>query len=333
VTTIRRIRSTAGLVQWAGLSQQNWSTLLTGNGASINIWKDFAYPQLKAKAQLDPAAIQLFQDLGTTDFEAVLESLWHAERVMAALSRSPRQVTELYESVQRELAAAVRAVHVPWVDVPASTFTTIANEINSHNLVFSLNYDLVSYWALMQNRNAVNTGDYFWTGTSTFNPTDTALQSGRTGVLYLHGGLHLWTNTSTGETGKWSSWGGSLLSNLLANLLAHPNRQPLFVSEGTSRQKMRAIRNSDYLTFARQQLIDDDADTVIFGANFAAQDSHIVEAINAGARRQIAVSVHPGTRAENVATMARYRQLFPLQHLVFFDSRTHPLGDPALHIS
>lgn len=134
------------------------------------------------------------------------------------------------------------------------------------------------------------------------------------------------------KTGKWTSQGGSLLRDLFANLLSHPNRQPLFVSEGTSRQKLRAIRSSDYLTFARQQLIDDEADTVIFGANFAAQDNHIVRAINAGARRRIAVSVHPGTRAENVKTMAHYRQLFPLQHLEFFDSRTHPLGAPVLRI-
>jgi len=33
-------------------------------------------------------------------------------------------------------------------------------------------------------------------------------------------------------------------------------------------------------------------------ANFAAQGNHIVQAINVGTRRRIAVSVHPGTRAE-----------------------------------
>ncbi|WP_099246606.1 DUF4917 family protein [Mycobacterium sp. shizuoka-1] len=111
-----------------------------------------------------------------------------------------------------------------------------------------------------------------------------------------------------------------------------PNRRPLFVSEGTSAQKMAAIRRSDYLSFARRQLIEDNFNTVIFGASFGDQDDHIISALNAGSRRKFAISVWPGTESQNVATMARYKSRLPRHDLRFFDSRTHPLGDQALSV-
>jgi hypothetical protein len=95
---------------------------------------------------------------------------------------------------------------------------------------------------------------------------------------------------------------------------------------------MAVIRRSDYLTYALQELSNDTSDTVIFGASFGTQDTHIVNAINAGHRRRLAVSIHPGTQAQNEAAMARYRAKLAGHHLVFFDSNTHPLGDPSLTI-
>ncbi len=185
----------------------------------------------------------------------------------------------------------------------------------------------------MENLQTTNIGDYFWAPNHTFDFTDTGLMPGRSGLLYLHGGVHMWQNTMTGTTGKWTNQGtGSLLSVLNRNFRRSPNRQPLIVSEGTSAQKLHVIRRSDYLSFARQQLNDDASDTVIFGASFSDQDQHIVAALRSGGRRRIAISVYPGTQVQNTETMARYKATLPDQDLVFFDSRTHPLGDPALKV-
>jgi hypothetical protein len=317
--------------KWDRLSNADWPTLLIGNGASINVWPDFAYSQLLRRAQLSGSAAQLFADLGTVNFETVLEGLWHAERVLDALGRGHRAVTNLYEAVRSELVATVGRVHIPWDRVPDDTLTRFAEVMNRHQLVFTLNYDLLTYWALMENLTNTAIADFFWADGNTFDTTKTRVFSGWTALLYLHGGVHLWQDSATGQSGKWTSPRiGNLLSGLDTRLSGQPNRQPLFVSEGTSAQKMRVIRRSDYLTFARQKLIDDTADTVIFGASFGRQDAHIVQALRTGGRRKIAISVRPGTPDQQTEMMARYQAKLPDQDLSFFDSTTHPLGDPTL---
>jgi hypothetical protein len=152
--------------------------------------------------------------------------------------------------------------------------------------------------------------------------------------LFLHGGIHLWQGSTTGETGKWTNQQqGGLLSQLGNALESNPNRQPLIVSEGRCEQKLRAIRRSDYLSFAYRLLAENRDATVIFGASFGRQDDHIVKALRTGGRRNVAISVRPGAHHKVVASMAEYRAKLPDQNLVFFDSTTHPLGDPALRVA
>jgi hypothetical protein len=316
------------LLTWDRLSNRKWPTLLIGNGLSINIWNGFAYKRLLERANLNYAASQLFSDLNTVNFEVVLEGLWHAERVLDAIGQRSEVVRDLYKHVQDELVAAVHRVHVPWDAVPKSTLAQIASVLDIQNLVFTLNYDLLTYWSLMDNTSPTYMGDYFWAAGSTFDSGDSGLAPGRTGLLYLHGGVHLWQESTTGLTGKWAK--GNLLANLASYFHSKPDRQPLVVSEGTSAQKMAVIRRSEYLSFALRLLVGDASNTVIFGANFGSQDTHVVRALAAGRRRKIAISVLPGTSTQNTTAMARYRSKLPEHDLFFFDSRSHPLGDPAL---
>jgi Domain of unknown function (DUF4917) len=162
--------------------------------------------------------------------------------------------------------------------------------------VFTLNYDLLTYWALMNNRAAAEIVDFFWN--NPFDPVDTELRStSASGLVFLHGGIHLWQDTLTGETGKWTNQRqGGLLSQLGDALSSSPNRLPLIVSEGRSEQKQRAIRRSDYLSFGYQQLTENNDPIVIFGASFGSQDDHIVKAVRKGGRRAVAISVYPRSR-------------------------------------
>lgn len=328
-----RQQVTDQLLTWDQLSSRNWPTLLIGNGMSINIWSRFAYQRLLEQANLTPAAAQLFADLNTSNFELVLEGLWHAERVLDALKQPNQVVKDFYAHVQEALFEAVRNVHIPWNSLPTRTLARIAAVLDQHQLVFTLNYDLLTYWSVMDTTSPTYIGDYFWSTGSCFDPYDCGLAPGRTGLLYLHGGVHLWQETATGITGKWTQGSqGNLLSNLANSFHANPDLQPLMVSEGTSAQKMGIIRRSEYLSFALRELAADTSNTVIFGADFGSQDDHVVAAIRAGRRRNIAISVFPGTNDDNIATMNRYKSKLPDQNIWFFDSRTHPLGDPALTV-
>jgi hypothetical protein len=322
------------LESWDGVSNGDWPSLVVGNGLSINVWSNFAYSRLLQQAQLNHAARQLFTDFKTENFEMVLEGLWHADRTLAALGRPTTAVSDLYKHVQSQLVQAVQSVHVPWDLLPDETLTQVATAMGGHRMVFTLNYDLLTYWAVMVGDGSASFGDFFWSHHNTFALADSDLSPGRTGLLYLHGGVHLWQDSLTGYTGKWTrqSTGRNLLSSLTNNFDQNPNRRPLLVSEGTSAQKMAVIRRSDYLSFARRCLLDDVSDTVIFGASFGSQDKHVVEALDSGPRRRFAISIFPTTEARNVSTMAHYRAQLPRQRLRFFDSRTHPLGHGDLVI-
>jgi len=73
---------------WANISAESWSSLLLGNGASIAIHKEFAYPTLHSVADakgLLATTAPIFARLGTTDFEHVLLACWYAEHVNGEL--------------------------------------------------------------------------------------------------------------------------------------------------------------------------------------------------------------------------------------------------------
>lgn len=323
------------LAPWDDLKKlSTWDTLVLGNGVSINVWAGFSYANLFKEASLNTAAFQLFSDFETTNFETVLEALWHAERTLASLHRDFEEVSELYTDVQHALFQAVEKVHVPWKRVDPATLTQIADAMSVHRLVFTLNYDLLTYWSAFHHGANAAIKDFFWSHQNSFDVDNAVAEDGTTGLLYLHGGLHLWQDSSSGRTGKWTNRsGGALLKNLEANFRSHPNRQPVLVSEGTSAKKMARIRKSVYLTHALKALSDNTSDTVVFGADFGDNDKHIVGAINAGGRRRVAISVRPGDDAQNTNAFARYRARFPDHELSFFDSTSHPLGAPLLTVT
>ncbi|CPS07006.1 DUF4917 family protein [Mycobacteroides abscessus] len=322
------------LIGWSDIAGGDWPTLLVGNGLSINIWNKFAYSELRTHAHLNSPAERLFCDLETVNFEEVLESLWHAGRVSAALGQDSAAANDLYTHVRLQLVTAIQGVHLQWSSLPSEHLGRIAATLDQHRWVFTLNYDLLTYWSLMNNLSSTEIVDFLWN--NPFNPADANLRSGgATGLLFLHGGIHLWHDSLSGESGKWTyQQQGGLLSRLGTTLDSHPDRLPLIVSEGRSEQKLRAIRRSDYLSFGYQKLWENSSPTVIFGASFGPQDAHIVRALRSGPQRKIAISVFPvADAAAVVATKATYRALLPDQNLCFFDSSTHPLGDPELRVT
>ncbi len=311
-------------------SGDSWPSLFVGNGLSINVWGGFAYHRLYDQATLPQAAVDVFTGLDSTNFEFVLEVLMHTETVLNALGRDVGEVKDLYSNVRRQLFETVRAVHAPWTAVPSSTLEAIGRGLNDHEQVFTTNYDLLPYWALMQTP-SVKIVDFFWGDGNTFDPSSVEVYRGYSALFYLHGGIHLWQSDRTGQTGKWVSDGAGLLR--LGTLFGQRrSRRPLFVSEGTSQRKLRTIRRSDYLSFALESLREDERDLVIFGARLAAQDDHVVLALRTGRRRRIAVALRPAGSEAILGLKGYYTEKLTGHNVVFFDATTHPLGDRRLTI-
>jgi hypothetical protein len=324
---------TAGLLSWQAVQEQGWNGILIGNGASRAVWHNFAYGSLLEKAKsheiahpLAAADLQVFSGLETENFERVLAALATAVLVNKSYGANTEFLTAKYNAVRNALVEAVHAVHVPWALVSEDIRIGIRTELLKYRFVYSTNYDLLVYWAIMEG-GAEGFKDYFWNA-GMFSLSNTEVWGKPTTVLYLHGGLHL-TKLVTGQTMKRTAG----LMNLLDSFGTDPEgATPLFISEGSSDDKRRSIYNSDYLAFAYNEFSHHEGPLVIFGHSLGTGDGHLISAIRQQSTKRIAISIMPGEEHQIVEAKAHYIHYLPEFELFFFDAGTHPLGSPTLHI-
>ena len=70
---------------------------------------------------------------------------------------------------------------------------------------------------------------------------------------------------------------------------------PVFVSEGTSKQKVAAIRRSQYLTNVYEEVLPSVGEgLVVYGWSFDEKDQHVLDAISTNPPKRMAVSVFTG---------------------------------------
>jgi hypothetical protein len=316
----------------------DWTGLLVGNGASMVVWPQFGYRSLFDVSRSDvlPHPLtgddqRLFDALETTNFEHVLASLQTAGIVSKALGLDTALLAERYESTQRALFEAVHAVHVPWDHVGMRTIPALFGALREYKFVYSTNYDLLLYWASMH-RGGKGFLDYFWGAGNTFDISDTDIWLSRrrwTRILFIHGGIHL-RRLSDGGTRKVLAETGAILDQFATEFSGEES--PLLVSEGSSEEKLGSIRSSDYLTFAHQVLARHEGGLVVFGHSLSDQDDHLVAPMREWRDNPVAIAVRPGDDVERIVQQQdRFRsRLSPMKDIVFFDSATHPLGNPGV---
>jgi hypothetical protein len=312
----------AQLGDWQAIKDRGWDSLLAGNGASLAVWPGFGYGSLVKQAPLSRSDCELFEALGTTNFESALDALRVARVVCRQAGHDDSEVYARYRAIRRALIKAVREVHVPWSLIPQNRLQHIRSTLRSFTWVYTTDYDLLFYWAIMSN-DARGFRDFFWASGNTFNISDTDTSSNLTKILYLHGALHLYRRED-GAIAKRTATAQNLLDTI-----ARPDAGiPLFVSEGRSADKQRAIRRSDYLSFANRTFSQDSGPLVVFGHSLSSQDEHLLKAIDQPGRR-VAISLLPGTNRSVLRRKAELTERLPHARVSFFDATTHPLGDRA----
>lgn len=310
------------------------AVLLCGNGLSVNIWPAFAYGSLFEHARDDGLTakdLELFA--GTENFERVLSDLNTAIRVNETLSQPTDAIYERYRSIQRGLGHAVREVHLTRTQVPDNVLKRIRDEIVSYEWIFSTSYDLLLYWAMGCGGSFSPFIDHFGHTGLRFDADRSDVYEGEVPVYFLHGALHLVVSGS-GVTWK-------LRRNAMQSVLDQfgepidddPQARPLLVSEGTARDKLRAIEGNAYLANALQTLRELELPVVVFGSSLGRQDDHLLDALNEHPKRPIAVSLLPGSSRSVAARQADIYARLETDELRFFDATSHPLGDPALKVS
>ena len=271
-------------------------------------------------------SVAIFDAFATENFEAVLRNLYSSVTVLGAIGAATARVDALRAEVRDGLIAAVHDIHVPFADFePLRTGFRAA--LAGREAVFTLNYDLLVYWAIMSEPGGDGFVDAFWGRDLTFDRSDTEIRGKTTPVYHLHGGLHL-ERLPDGTAKKRSAAGAGLLASF--GQPVQSGSTPLFVSEGTGHEKLRSILSSDYLTWCLESLEELEGPLEIFGVGFGPEDDHIADAINRAPTNPIAVSVYgPGTN-DLVAERKRLKARFPHKSVRLFDSLSHPLGATGL---
>jgi hypothetical protein len=330
---------TPELLQWPeirALDEIRWSGLLLGNGASIAVSDSFSYGSLfdvatvaEQEHHLGDGAAVLFAELETVNFEYVLHSLQIAARVCAAIAVDVPVLEELYNDVQEALFEAIAHVHIDWGDVAGRTLSEIRTELLQFRRVYTTNYDLLVYWAIMHEGDPDDFRDFFWAPAGAFDLATTEVWGRPTVVHYLHGGLQL-RRTSNAGTYKRDAQLGNLLSQFRTDWTS--GETPLLVSEGTADDKLRTINQSDYLSFVYERFAAHQGNLVIFGHGLSDQDEHLLRAMRQwDAPRQIAISIRTDRGDVGIRTeKARLAQQLPQGDLWFYDADSHPLGEPNL---
>lgn len=322
---------------WENIRVESWKSLILGNGASIAIHKDFAYSTLFSvadeKGWLANAAL-IFAKLGTTDFEYVLLACWYAEQINAALETPSAEISAAYEKVRMALIESVHCVHPLHADV-AADLQRIGTFASAFPTVVSLNYDLTLYWAMLV-FNSVNGAwfkDAFKNGEFQVDwkylrqPYGCA--TGATLVFYPHGSLAFARDYLGYETKI--SVNEEAARDLLKTITlswSSGNYVPLFVSEGTSKQKVAAIRRSHYLSNVYERVLPSLGESlVVFGWSFDERDWHVLDAISISPPKRMAVSVFTGKSDKDQQEFCRHvltavDRRMPGTKIIFFDSRS-----------
>jgi len=327
--------------------------LLLGNGFSIACRpKIFTYGSLFEQADFSkvPEIPKVFEALNTTDFEQVIKALEDASKTLPVYDASFSAVaTKMGEDAERLKDLLISTV--------GNNHPNIPNEIddaqfwgcrqflahflgpdNANGKVYSLNYDLLLYWALMHEDDPDGAAIDLETNDGFGRDEDTEPEyvnwmgeSGAHGqrVHYLHGALHLFDAGAELKKYTWINTGVPLLDQARDAMSA--DMFPLFVAEGQSSQKLSKIKHSAYLhhsykSFSEQMRQKGDA-LFIYGHSLAPNDEHILKKIGRGKIGQVYIGLYGDPESDNnkriVAAaehmIAQRHERFPM-NVAYFDA-------------
>lgn len=316
------------IADWKEIKEHQFEALLLGNGFSIGISDRFKYESLldqidRFEIPMYPMARDLFREdkVNTHNFEEILRVIYHASLVNFC---NQDAIKQLYFNVQKSLIEAVNQSHVSYSDVPIEA---IAEELKKYRQIFTTNYDLIPYWSLMGVFSVSGFCDYFWSSGCEFDLSNTDVWDSKRPIYYLHGAVHLKTDTDGGVY-KVKAAEDRTLSEIIGS--ENMGNTPLFISEGKSDMKLRRIRENYYLSFCYDKLLNCKKNIVVYGHGLDKEyDEHILSALKKSPMENLAFSVFSGMETEEKEAFAsNIRAYFSNtnKELYFFESDTHPLS-------
>ncbi|GEK46240.1 DUF4917 domain-containing protein [Bisbaumannia pacifica] len=280
-------------------------SIVLANGFS-QAWnaRIFNYENLLQAANFgdrDTVIRPLFQSLETYDFEAVSKQLTAAETVLRAYDPDNALIESIVSDrdvLKDSLITAISNTHpnLP-SEITDDQYVAVRTFLSQFNEIFSINYDLLFYWA----RNKYNlapenyrTDDGFraqrrWEGHGTDQE-----------VYFLHGGLHIYDTGRYIKKHACTDDGVTIIEQVRDNL--EHGSFPLFVSEPIHERKRQRIDHNPYLNYCFQALGNLRGSLFIHGHSMDENDKHIFDQIKSSRVSKVFVSIYGD---ENTAANTR----------------------------
>jgi hypothetical protein len=295
--------------------------LLLGNGFSIACRPDiFLYGKLYENAdfsKLSPTAKYAFEALRTQDFERIIKALRDASKILRAYGFDPAKVDLLLQdadALRELLVQTIAASHPAWPgEITESEYQACRAFIAPFDTIYTFNYDLLLYWVLMHTEEGVlpasddgfrKQEDNYEAAYVVWEPS----QSHEQNMYFLHGALHVFDTGTEIQKYTWSNTGTRLVDQIREALKR--NFFPVFVSEGTSAEKLERIRHNDYLAKAYRSFSEITGSLFVYGHSLAANDEHYLKRIEKGKISRLYVGIYgdPGSDS-NTQIIRRANQL------------------------
>lgn len=318
---------------WNAIKDKYTDTLLLGNGAGIAIDQSFSYSSLLDHAidtqHLVEEVRKFFELLKTKDFELVLRLIWQANYVNKVLGVNDEESQRVYLDIQEALIKSVREIH-PAYDLESMCLENIYKFMRQFKTIFSLNYDLISYWAILYGNNNVQDShtikdcfinkrfgdEYKWQDLrKPYRESTVSL------ILYPHGNLALCKGI-TGIERKIAAQYGDDILNTIVRCWQTENYTPLFVSEGSADQKELSIRNSYYLSTVFEEALPEGKESlVVYGWGIGENDEHILKKLSESKLKKVAISVYDNDQEYCRLVRSKILNLCPtVKDIEFFHS-------------
>jgi hypothetical protein len=293
--------------------------LLLGNGFSISLFpKIFNYKSLFENTDFSnfEETRRVFELLETTDFEEVIHALKTTSIVIPAFTKNDilsRAMDSHINQIKRLLIQAIANNHPKNPsEISEQQFNScrkflsnfISNNL-SRNLVgnvYTVSYDLLLYWTIMHN-NELEKGidELILTADDGFRSPEEEVSaeyvtwgglSDNQNIRFVHGGLHLFDDGFDLKKFCWERSGGVPLIAQIETALNN-DQYPLFVSEGTSIEKLKKIRHSHIsLQSALKSFSKISGNLFIYGHSLADNDNHIIDLIPRGKLSHVFIGIY-----------------------------------------
>lgn len=326
-----------GIHQWDEGLDDNFkgSDIFVGNGFSINICERLNYKAL-FKIFSETASshlLKIFHELDTSNFEYVIEALRLSRIVNQQLNADVHQYAKLIEEVKNGLIGSIQKTHPTYAETNFPLMDSLALEFLQFKDIFTTDYDVFLYRVVLATKELIENKkmegvlyhDDFY---DEINPTELgyggSFDDDLRKIYYLHGSLFFYSKHI--QTYKLRKIDKVEYINLIRREISNGNL-PVFVAEGSSKDKQLAINNNSYLSHCSDILKRKRGSTnnklTVFGFSFSSPDDHLIRLINTSGIKELAVSLWPGLSVQQLENeRARINGLFGKVDVTFYDSRS-----------